>query len=68
MDVSNVVAGWRGLSLAVGERLGRPVGLGTVRWAVERSGLDIGKKVGGVLLFSEEDVETTVGLLRDKAA
>lgn len=68
MDVTNVVAGWRGLSLAVGERLGRPVGLGTVRWAVERSGLAIGKKAGGLMFFSEEDVETTVGLLRDKAA
>ena len=67
MDVAGVVAGWRGLSLAVGERLGRPVGLGSVRWAVERSGLAIGKKIGGVLLFGKEDVETTVRLLEGKA-
>ena len=47
--MGDLTAGWRGLSLAVGERLRRPVGVGKVRWAVESSGLRIGRKIGGVL-------------------
>ena len=66
MAVRRLTAGWRGLSLAVGERLGRPVGVGKVRWAVESSGLRIGRKIGGVLVFDEGDVETTARLLEGR--
>ena len=45
------VSGWRGLSLAVGEQLGRPVGVGKVRWAVESSGLRVGRRIGPALIF-----------------
>ena len=48
MEVAGLVVGWRGLSLAVGALLGRPVGIGVVRWRVERSGLAVGKKVCGI--------------------
>ncbi len=68
MDLRDMVATWRGLSIEVGRRMGRPIGLGHVRWAVERSGLDIGMKIGGVLVFSEADVEATVRLVRERGA
>ena len=63
MDVRSLVIGWRSFGLAVGDKLRRPVGVGKVRWAVESSGLRIGRKIGGVLVFDEGDVETTARLL-----
>ena len=65
MDADKLVAGWRGLSLAVSERLGRPVGTGTVRWRVESNGLRIGRKLGASLIFDEAEVEAVVRLVRD---
>ena len=65
MDLSDMVATWRGLSIEVGRRLGRPIGVGHVRWAVERSGLDVGQKIGGVLVFDESDVETATRLMEE---
>ena len=65
MDTDKLVAGWRGLSLAVSERLGRPVETGAVRWRVESSGLRIGRKLGGALIFDESEVEAVVRLVRD---
>jgi hypothetical protein len=61
-------AGWRELSLVVGERLGRPVGVGRIRWAVESSGQPIGTKIGNILVFSEADVEAAVALVRERLA
>jgi len=66
MDTRNIVAGWRGLSLAVGQRLGRPVGVGKVRWAVESSGLGIGRKIGNALVFDEGDIEVVARLLEGR--
>jgi hypothetical protein len=63
MEVTGLVVGWRGLSLAVGALLGRPVGIGVVRWGVERSGLPVGKKVGGTMLFEQADVELAARLV-----
>lgn len=63
MDEKHLAAGWRELSLAVSERLARPVGVGKVRWAVESSGLRIGRKIGNALVFDDSDVEATVRLL-----
>ena len=63
MTMDELVAGWRGLALAVSERLGRPVGAGRVRWRVESSGLTIGTKLGGALLFDRSDVEATARLV-----
>ena len=68
MKEREIVAGWRGLSLAVGKRTGRPVGVGAVRWRVENSGLPIGEQVGGVLLFSESDVARAAELVAAKEA
>ena len=63
MDKQEVAAGWRELSITVSERLGRPVGVGKVRWAVESSGLRIGRKIGPALAFDQADIEATVRLL-----
>ncbi len=60
------VCGWRGLSLVIGERLGQPVGAGKARWAVESSGLPVGRRIGGALLFTSEDVEAAVALVRKR--
>ena len=65
MDADGVVVGWRGLSLEVGERLGRPVGLSKVRHRVESSGLRVGRKLGGVLVFDESDLETATRLVEE---
>ena len=62
MDEKRLVVGWRELSIAVSERLGRPVGVGKVRWAVESSGLRIGRKIGNALVFDESDIAATVRL------
>jgi hypothetical protein len=64
-DADDVVVGWRGLSLEIGERLGRPVGLSKVRHRVEGSGLRVGRKLGGVLLFDESDVRTATRLMEE---
>lgn len=66
MNVEDVVAGWRGLSLAVSERLGRPIGVGQVRWQVELSGLPIGRKIGNSLVFDESDIDTVVRLVQGR--
>lgn len=63
MDADALIVGWRGLSLEIGERLGRPVGLSKVRHRVEGSGLRVGRKIGGVLVFDESDVETATRLV-----
>ena len=65
MDADGVVVGWRGLSLEVGDRLGRPVGVSRVRHRVESSGLRVGRKLGGVLVFDEPDVETATRLVEE---
>ena len=65
VDADGVVVGWRGLSLEVGERLGRPVGVNKVRHRVESSGLRVGRKLGGVLVFDESDVETAARLMEE---
>lgn len=57
------VTGWRGLSREVSKRLGRPLGVGRVRYVVESSGLPIGGKIGSSMVFDEGDVEATVRLL-----
>lgn len=65
MRTDELVAGWRGLAIAVSERLGRSIGAGRVRWRVESSGLAIGTKLGGTLLFDSGDVEATARLVDD---
>ena len=65
MNEDGMVVGWRGLSLEIGERLGRPVGLSKVRHRIEGSGLRVGRKLGGVLLFEESDVETATRLMEE---
>ncbi|MHC5058502.1 MAG: hypothetical protein ACYTKD_27915 [Planctomycetota bacterium] len=64
-DADGVVVGWRGLSLELGDRLGRPVGVSKVRHRVEDSGLRVGRKLGGSLIFDEADVETAARLLEE---
>ncbi len=66
MAEESLVAGWRGLSLVVGARLGRPVGVGRVRWCVESSGLPIGRRLGNTLVFNQDDVDTVVRLVADR--
>lgn len=66
MIEERLTAGWRELSRIVGARLGRPIGVGRIRWAVESSGQPIGTKIGNVLAFSEADVEATVVLVRER--
>jgi len=65
MSVANegLVGGWRGLSLAVGNRLNRPIGTAKVRWAVEHSGLPIGKRVGNVIVFDADEVEQVARMI-----
>ncbi|MHC5059120.1 MAG: hypothetical protein ACYTKD_31080 [Planctomycetota bacterium] len=63
----SLVMGWRALSLEVGERVGRPVGLSKVRHRVEDSGLRVGRKLGGSLIFNEADVETAARLVEEAA-
>jgi hypothetical protein len=63
LEDAGVLVGWRELSLEVGRRLGRPVGLSKVRHRVEGSGLPVGRKLGGVLLFGEADVATATRLI-----
>lgn len=58
-----LVGGWRGLSLAVGRRLDRPVGAAKVRWAVEHSGLPIGRRVGNVIVFDASEVEQVARMI-----
>lgn len=58
-----LVGGWRGLSLAVGNRLNRPVGTAKVRWAVEHSGLPIGRRVGNVIVFDADEVEMVARMI-----
>ena len=62
METDELTLGWRALSHAVGDRLGRPVGLSKVRHRVEASGLRIGRKINGMLAFDEADVEAAVRL------
>ena len=66
-DTDGVVVGWRGLSLELGDRLGRPVGVSKVRHRVEDSGLRVGRKLGGSLIFDEADVETAARLVEEAA-
>ena len=66
MIEERLTAGWRELSRVVGARLGRPIGVGRIRWAVESSGQPIGTKIGNILAFSEADVEATVVLVRER--
>ncbi|MHC5059259.1 MAG: hypothetical protein ACYTKD_31785 [Planctomycetota bacterium] len=66
-EADGVVVGWRGLSLELGERLGRPVGVSKVRHRVEDSGLRVGRKLGGSLIFNEADVETAARLVEEAA-
>lgn len=68
MDSSGLIAGWRGLSITVGERLGRPVGAGRIRWIVESEGRPLGTKIGNNLIFSEADVEIATALVRQRLA
>ena len=63
MEKELVVVGWRGLSLAVGERIGRPVGVSLVRNRIENSGLPVGRKLGGVLVFDASDLDAAVRLV-----
>ena len=65
MDGDSVVVGWRELSLEVGERLGRPVSVSKVRHRVEASGLRVGRKLGGVLVFDKSDVERAMRLVQE---
>ena len=65
MATMKLVAGWRGLALAVSQSLGRPVGAGRVRWRVESSGVPIGMKLGGILVFDRADVEATANLVEE---
>jgi hypothetical protein len=62
MDKQELLSGWRSLALEVGRRLGRPVGAGRVRYRVESSGLEIGRRVGASLIFDESDIAATVRL------
>lgn len=62
MEADGIILGWRALSLEVGDRLGRPIGLSKVRHKVESSGIRIGRKMNGMLLFDASDVEATVRL------
>jgi hypothetical protein len=65
MQADKLVLGWRALSLEVGERLGRPVGLSKVRHRVESSGVRVGRKMNGMLVFDESDVETATRLMEE---
>jgi len=66
MEKSDLIAGWRGLSVTVSSRLGQPIGVGRVRWVVESSGLPIGRRAGNTLVFDAGDVDATVRLLEGR--
>ena len=60
---ADLVATWRGLSAAVSARLGRPIGVGRLRWLVESKALAVGTKLGNTLVFDESDVDAVVRLV-----
>ncbi len=63
-EKSNLVCGWRGLSLVVSATLGRPVGVGKVRWIVESRALSVGQRLGASLVFDAADVAAVADLIR----
>ena len=62
-EKSELVCGWRGLSLAASGVLGRPVGVGKVRWIVESRALSVGKRLGASLVFDADDVAAVACLV-----
>lgn len=65
-EKGDLVCGWRGLSLAVSNILGRPVGVGQVRWAVESRALQVGRRLGASLVFDADDIAAVVQALEER--
>ena len=67
-DMDAYAAGWRELALAVSARLGTLVTTGRVRWAVEASGKDFGRRLGTCIVFGPEDIDAITHLVAAKTS